>query len=270
MKRLIASAVWTMLLACCSVLPTLSFAQAVENKQAVLGQAQRAYYNLRREGLESFQCSITPSWEVLLQKERERDPESVARAIKILDQLHFTVELAADDRVKITHNELSGQNQQMMDALKQVYGGMEQMTSGFFDTWKLFVLNAPFPEVTSKYQLETKGPKYQLTYKEDAANVVTTMNKQLVISDVKVTTPAFDSTIKPGFTGTAKGFLMNSYDASYQSSKPEEAAQIKVSMDYAAVDGLEMLNKLNLAGTYGGSSFAIELTFSDCKVTKKQ
>jgi hypothetical protein len=31
-----------------------------------------------------------------------------------------------------------------------------------------------------------------------------------------------------------------------------------------------MLQKLDLSGSYGGAPFAVELGFSDCKVTKKQ
>jgi hypothetical protein len=44
---------------------------------------------------------------------------------------------------------------------------------------------------------------------------------------------------------------------------------LKVHMDYQPVEGLQMLQKLNLSGTYGGSPFAVELAFSDCKITKK-
>ncbi|HEY6968289.1 MAG TPA: hypothetical protein VJA94_03725 [Candidatus Angelobacter sp.] len=270
MKKPAIPALWISLVFCFVALPVFSSAQAIANKQAVLSQARRSYYNLRDEGLKSFQCSITPNWELLLKKESQENPEGVTSAIETLSQLQFTVDLSPDGTVKLKHNELTGQSEQMMAALKQIYGGMEQMTSGFFDTWKLFMLSSPFPEISSEYQLQAKGPQYLLTYRDGTADVVTTMGKDFAINDVKITTAEFDSTIQPSFTRTPKGFLFTGYEASYGSQKPEEATQLKVQIEYQPVDGFQMLHKLNLNGSYGGAPFAVELTFSDCRVTKKQ
>ncbi|HKM87208.1 MAG TPA: hypothetical protein VJX48_01250 [Xanthobacteraceae bacterium] len=252
------------------MLASLSGARAEVDKKSILSQARQSYYNLRSEGLAAFQCNITPNWALLLQDQRKENPKGADAAIKILQQLHFTVSLAADDSVKLRHNDLLGQSQQMSDALKQIYGGMEQMTSGFFDTWKLFLVNRPFPQDGSKYKLEAIGPQYRLSYRENAADVVTTMSKDFAISNLKVTTAEFDSSIQPRFTSTPKGFVLNSYDASYKSQKPEETTQLKVMTAYRQVDGVQMLQKLNLSGTYGGSPFAVELVFSHCQVTKSK
>lgn len=270
MRTRVNSKVSLLLLVCCALVPCLSWAQAVANKQAVLGQARRAYYNLRNEGLDSFQCSVTPNWQLLLQKEMEQNPEGAKAAIDTLSQLQFTLNLAADGSVKLTHNDLEGQSKEMMDALKQIYQGMEQMASGFFDTWKLFVLAPPFPEVNKEYQLAAAGPQYRLSYKDDDADVVTTMARDFAITDMKINTAQFDSTIQPSFTKTPKGLLLSGYTATYQSQKPEEATKLDVSIGYNQVDGLQMLQKLNLSGSYGGIPFAVQLGFSDCKVTKKQ
>lgn len=254
----------------CIAAPSLASAQAVANKQAVLSQARQSYYNLRSEGLSTFQCSVTPDWGSLLKAQRQQDPEGTDAAIKTLSQLHFSVTLGSDNGVKLTHNELTDQTDQMMAALKQIYGGMEQMASGFFDTWKLFMLNPPFPELSSEYQLASAGPEYKLSYREDLADVVTTMGRDFAISNLKVTTPEFDSSIQPTFSRTPKGFVLNSYEASYKSQKADETTQLKVLIDYQEVSGLQILQKLNLSGTYGGIPFAVVLTFSDCQVTKKQ
>jgi len=269
MKRSVVLATWLYLLVGCLVFPLASSAQAVANKQSVLSQAHQAYYNLRSEGLVSFQCSITPNWETLLQDERRDNPAAADSAIKTLSQLRFTANLGEDGKVTLTHNDLPGQSKEMMDALKQIYGGMEQMTSGFFDTWSLFMLNAPLPDVSGEYKLDAVGPEYRLTYREGTADVVTTMGRDFAISNLKVTTPQFDSAIQPGFARSPKGFLLSGYDATYQSGKPDEATVLKVAIGYQAVEGLQLLQKLDLSGTYGGSKFAVQLTFSDCTVTKK-
>jgi hypothetical protein len=271
MKKLAAVRLFVCLLVCCSLFSGVLSAQAVDaaNRQALLAQARHAYYNLRTEGLDSFECTVTPDWELLLRAERQQNPAGADAAIKTLRQLQFITRLASDSSVKLTHNDLTGQSNEMMTALRQIYSGMEQMASGFFDTWKLFMLSPPFPAAASEYQLERVGSRYRLSYKEDNANVVTNMEKDFAITDMRVSTPEFDSTIRPDFARTARGFVLNGYEADYQSQKPEETTHLKVHMDYQEVAGLQMLQKLNLTGSYGGSSFAIELAFGGCKVTKK-
>ncbi len=96
------------------------------------------------------------------------------------------------------------------------------------------------------------------------------MDRSIGFPTVKVTTAEFDSSIQPRFTSTPKSFVLSSYDASYQSRKPEETTQLKVMAAYRQVDGVQMLQKVNLSGTYGGSSFAVELIFSHCQVTKSK
>ncbi|HLY99908.1 MAG TPA: hypothetical protein VKT33_12680 [Candidatus Angelobacter sp.] len=271
MKKLSAVRLCVFIWLFCALLSGVICAQAgdVANRQALLAPARHAYYDLRAEGLDSFECGVTPDWDLLLREVRQQNPEAADAAIKTLLQLQFVTRLSADNSVKLTHNDLTGQSDEMMTALRQIYSGMEQMTYGFFDTWKLFMLSPPFPEVASEYQLERVGSRYRLSYKENNASVVTSMEKDFAITDMRVTTPEFDSTIRPNFTRTARGFVLNGYEADYQSQKPEETTHLKVHMEYQEVTGLQMPQKLSLAGTYGGSNFAIDLTFAGCKVTKK-
>lgn len=244
--------------------------QAVANRQAVLSQARSAYYSLHSHGMVSFQCDVTPDWNMLLAEQKKQDPDGEQKAVQTLNQLHFTVNVAPDSTANLTHNELTGQSQQMMDALKQIYSGMEQMVSGFFETWKVFMFSPPFPEADSTYELVDLGPRYRLTYKDGDAEVATTMGHDFAIDTMSVSTARFDSSIQPIFNSTSDGFVLSGYNASYKSQNPGETTLLNVNMEYGKVQGLQMLSKLNIAGSYGGSSFpSIALTFSNCQVTAK-
>lgn len=245
-------------------------AQAPADRHATLTQARQAYYSLHNEGLASFTCSITPDWNMVLADARKQNPSGADAAIKILNQLHFTVTMGTDGTASVTHNELSGMTDEMNAALKQIYGGMEQMTTGFYDTWKLFVMDPPFPAVDSDYQIDPSGSGYRLSYTENqATKVVTSMDADFSISSMKVTNSAFDSTIQPRFIATPHGLLMTAYDASYNSQKPEEATILKVFIDYQDVQGVKLVKNLNLTGSYGGTPFAVNLALSDCQATRK-
>ena len=239
------------------------------DKSAVLGQARQAYYSLRGEGLESFRCDITPNWANLLKEASKQNPRNAAGAIKFLNQLHFTVTLAADGSVKFTHNEVASKDKSREVALRQIYDGMEQMTVGFFETWKLFMLTPPFPRVTSDYQLESTGSQYKLSYRDGEAGVVTAMGTDFAISRLSVRASEFDSSIEPKFAATPKGFVLTGYEADYQTQKPEETTKLSVRIGYRQVSGLQMLQRLDLHGTYGNFPYAVELTFSNCEVTKR-
>ena len=247
---------------------TAAVAQSPDDRQ-ILTQARQAYYSLRTQGVSAFQCQVVPDWNSLLQDERQTNPAAADAAIKTLGQLRFVATFGANGKSSITHNELTGQTPQMNAALSQIYGGMEQMTSGFFDTWSLFMFNNPFPVAEGQFQLQPVGAIYTLHYLEGAADVVTTMSKDFAISELTVTTSAFHSTIHPSFTRSVNGFLLKGYDADYDSGKPEELTHLNVLIDYQLVNGVEMLKELDLKGTYGGTKFAVLLGFQGCQVTKR-
>ena len=253
----------------CFAASSICAGQTVANKQQVIRQARAAYYNLTQEGLQEFQCSVNPNWRAILAAQVAQDPSAAAETIGILNQIHFSLRFTPD-KVQLTHNDISNQHPEMAKNFKQIFDGMEQMTSGFFDTWKLFMLSPPFPEVEGEYVLESVGGQYRLSYNDGITRVVTTMGRNLAISNMEITEPQFDSAIKPGFTDSPKGFLFTSYEATYNSGKPEEATKLKVQIGYQEVDGLQVLKQLDLSGSYGGSPFAVQLAFSDCSVTIKK
>jgi hypothetical protein len=231
-------------------------------------KARASYYSLNDQGMAGFQCIATPDWEKLLQEQRKQNPAAADEAIKVLNQLRFVYKVD-DGKLKLTHNEITGQTKQMNDALAQIYGGMEQMTSGFFDTWKLFMINGPLPAVDSKYQLQDGGRSYLLSYQENDAAVATTMSRDFAISDLKVTTKEFDSAIQPAFTATTTGFVLSSYTATYKSPDPKETTQLAVFLDYQQIDRVQLVKKMTLNGSYGGTPFAVWISFSDCTVIRK-
>ena len=258
-------------MACCLCAMSFSTAFAVDlpNKKEIIARARQSYYNVRDQGLAGFRCEITPNWDSLLADTRKTDPASADRALKNLNQIHFSMTLATDNKVQITHTAPSAENAQQASALNQIFDGMQQMTSGFFDTANPFILSSPFPEVNSEYQLEEQGGQYRLSYKEGDADVVTLMNKGLVISSLNVTTPVFTSSIQPLFLENPKGLLLAGYTASYKSKTPGEDTDLSVQIIYQEIDGLQLPQKLNLAGTYGGSPFKVEVTFSGYQITRK-
>lgn len=251
-------------------------------KQQLLKDARASYYSLKTEGMNGFSCTMVPNWAALLEEQRKSDPEKIDEAVGRLKGIHFSVDVDSDGTAKVGHNEISADNDAMAKGLAQVYSGMEQMTSGFFQTWAVFVVHPALPEEGTDFDLETGPSQYHLAYKEgggkaaeagkpadaSATAIDVTMTKLFVIDAVKVAAENFKSTLKPRFTKTPKGYLLTGYDAEYQGSGGNDRTELHVEMENQNVSGFQVPQKLLLKGLYNGSPFAVEVLFSGCTATR--
>ncbi len=249
------------------VVPIVSPAQQ-PNKTDLLKKARQSYYSLKDEGLTEFQCSMAPNWAFLLAEQRKADPAGIDAAIQKLQGVHFDLALGLDGNVKVTHNEITAENEQVASGLKQVYSGMEQMASGFFQTWSAYMISPALPELTTPFHLEAVGSDYRISYKDGTADVTTTMGHDYAISVQRVKTSEFDSTIKPQFKKSPKGLVLASYQANYRGAAPADATELDVSIDYQEINGLQFPQEISLSGSYGSTPFKVKVNFASCQASK--
>jgi hypothetical protein len=242
-------------------------AAALDKKQVVT-QARAAYYNLKAQGLTDFRCNAMPNWAKMLEEVRQKDPAQFAKAIDILKQLSFDVAVNTNGKTQVTHNTPAAGNADVAAGFADIYKGMEQMMSGFFDTWSPFAFNGILPEPGGEYQLTDAGTQYRLMYKDGSADVETTMGRDFAISEVKVKTATFRSSLRPQLSKGAEGFVLTGYTADYEGQTKEEATHLEVSINYQQVSGVKLPQTLNLKGSYGASPFQVELGFSGCQANK--
>ena len=236
-------------------------------RKEIVKQARQSYYSLKDQGLAEFQCITVPNWQLLL-TEQKLDADQVSRAVQLLNKIQFSVSLVAGGEARVTHNEVFAENEEVAKGLSQIYSGMEQMTTGFFQTWSAFSMSPALPEIGGDYQLEKTGTEYRLSYKDGTADVVTLLDRDFVMSYLKTTTPEFDSTIRPQFKKTAQGLLMTGYSATYTGKSAADTTELQIAIDYQTVDELQLPQKLDLKGASGGSPFHVEVTFSGCHAVR--
>jgi len=246
-------------------------AKAPDKNKEVVRQARAAYYNLRNEGLVEFHANVVPDWSPTLDPLRKTaDAATIERATRILNGLHFAMSLDSSNKVKVTHSaDAPAENPEMAKGFNQIFEGMEQAITGFFDTWSPFMLTSMFPEVDGVYQVDDLGDKYRLSYKEGDADVVLTMGKNYVLSEAKVTSPKFTSFIWPEFTATSKGFVLAGYKADYRSVSGNETTKLNIKIASREVNALQLPSILTLDAIYNGSPYLMQLGFADYEVKKK-
>jgi hypothetical protein len=241
---------------------SVPLAGAQTDKREIIRQARHSYYSLRGLGLSEFQVKVQPNWGMML-----KGVESNTDSMRMLNGLRFSMLLGPDGKVKVDHEAtIPPSNPQAEEGVKQIFSGMEQMLSGLFATWNLFMLESPFPPAESQYELNEQAAVYVLTYKEGSADITTTMTRDLAITEIKVSSPDFTSLVKPRFVKTEKGNVLRGYGASYTPTTGPGKVEMNVQIDYSEISGMQLPQKVHFSSTYDGNPNETELIFSDYKV----
>ena len=237
-------------------------------RKIVIERARHAYYNLRTAGLDEFRATIKPNWSLVLKDQLKADPAKGEAAVKLLNGLHFSMLLDKDGKVTVTHHtDTEPANEQQRQGFDQIYSGMDQTITGFFTTWSVFMLSPPLPAANSEYQLEDLGAQYRISYKDGASDVVTTMGKDMIITEVKENSADYISSIKPQLTRTAKGFVLSGYSADYTPTSGKGVVKLDLKIVNQMVNGLQLPAYLVLDSVLDGEPTHIELAFSEHQVT---
>lgn len=234
---------------------------------AFLAKVRAAYYSETRERMDRFTAALAPDWTALL-KDQSLTPAARAEALGRLNAIQFALALDRRGTPVITHRAPATADPQQSAAMKQIYDGMEQMISGFFQTWIIFMIQPPVPQAGTPYHLETTGPWQILSYNEGGTKVEVTLGQDLAAAEVRVVNKDFTSSIHPSFEKTAKGLVLVGYQATYRSTQASEETDLDVKIQNQDVDGCTLPRVLDLGGTYGRAPFHVLVTFSDGHVTK--
>jgi hypothetical protein len=244
---------------CCCLSGGVVPAAGQGDKRALVRQATQSYYNLRRLGFSGFQAKVQPNWSVVV-----KGIESNAEAMRLLNGLKFSMSLSGSGDVKTNHEvAIAAPNPQVEAGFKQIFGGIEQVLTGFFATWNLFMLNSPLPGVDGEYQLQDLANEYVLTYKDGASDVITRMARDFSITELEVSSPQFKSSVKPKFTKSEKGYVLTRYVGHYVPTSGPGNVELNIRIDYLETKGLRLPQKIYADSVYDGEPNQMELILSD-------
>jgi hypothetical protein len=241
----------------------LAAGEALADNKETLDAARAAYYSLRREGLTSFSCLVTPNWDLLLASRWRADPAAAAKAYKTFSGLTFGVEVAPGQHPKVLHADVpSGEPES--EALKRLVTGMEQTVSGFFETWTPFVLTTPIPGATAEVT-QTHGV-WIVGYKEGATQIGLVMRDDYTIESTRIVTATFASVIQPQFTKSPKGMLLTAVQGSFRKLSGDAApVSLQLRIEYQNVSGFLLPKRLHVMSYDGRTVGVMDLGFGTCQ-----
>lgn len=236
------------------------------DKADLLNRAQKQYYNLRAAGVAELTCKVNVNWLRLLKdlNDTGNDPEGVS--LDMLKPIQFSMSLGANDQFNLEHTPYPLiPDKETQDNVRMLVDDSTQMVGSFVSAWRQFVLTPIFPEVSSVQSIEETDDGYRVRATDGDIKTNLVMSKEMVISNISVSSLLLTGTTSPAFIKTQKGLLLNRLDSNIGDGQIKSVIDI----DYQEVDGIQVLKSVLYNSTDRGERHIIELSFSDYSIKKK-
>ena len=236
----------------------LAFSVHPRNQSAtnenVVTRARGAYYSVARKGFKGFTASVEPNWEVILAQTATPANLLIFRAVK------FSIVVDANGAVSLTHEVgPHAAKPELRPAVNLIHADVQRLVAGFFNTWRIFMVNSPFPE--AEFQIENQEKRHQLFYTTQSGKVTIIMTEDFVITEWNIVGPTAKRTVKPQFQKTADGLLLSGYQGIFEPIGPGIKTTLDFHIEYQDAGGIKVPYKVNFTGMHGSEPVESELVF---------
>jgi hypothetical protein len=236
--------------------------QSLTNNANLLSKARQKYYNLRDAGLIEFQANIQPNWEVVL-----GDLAAYSGNRAVLNGLKFSCSLDPEGKLHFSHSaEVLPRDQASADRVVRVIRNMEDALRGLFRNWSIFSLSSPFPQVGTDYSIHKREGGYKVSQRQAELLVEVDSDNDFKVTEIRVSGPEVNASLKPVLESTPTGFLLKGYTANSQRLSGARATTIQAALEYETVSGLRLLRRVVLDTTFEGLPAKVEWLFTDYQV----
>lgn len=228
--------------------------------ETVITRARTAYYSLARKGFKGFTAVVEPNWEVIL------GDTATAASLKVFRAVQFSLVVDANGVATVKHE--VGPNAakaQLQPTVNRIHADIQRLVAGFFNTWRLFVVNSPFPE--TEIQIDKSGKQYKLSHSAPAGNVTIALNEELLITEWSLVGPTAKRTVKPQFQRTPEGLLLSGYRGDFNPAGEGVRTTLEYQIEYQEISGIKLPSKVRLSGMFGSEPVAAELVFQVKELT---
>jgi hypothetical protein len=245
-------------------------AQAPSNPKDLILKARHQYYTVSDHGFAGFSCDSKPDWDAML-TEAKVDPATMTSVLPILKSTQFKVLVGADGASTISPvAELPPPNEDVAARLRQTTQGFQQVVTGFLQTWSGFALNQMLPPTDGvEYHVVPDASGYEVSYAESGASVVLSLNHELTMTNVDVTSETTNGSMQPTFSSVQGGLVLSGYDAQFK-MKDGSTSRVTTKIQNLLVDGIELPGTVDAVVYEGEVQLPLHFTFSGYRLTKKQ
>jgi len=241
----------------------------VANAKDVIRNVKAAQYNLPKQGMQSFRCSIAIDWDGMY-KQLGADGDVARTTLALLDKTRFEGVVGPGGSISLSHeSDEPPPNGEISERLKRSEDGADETITGLFKTWAGFMVGSMFPNPDEEYHLKLSGGEYQLTYGAEGTTIQVEFNSILKMERFSYTASEIEADFKLAFEPDPKGFVLSAYTAAIDSPNSNVPKRFDVSIENQMVNGLMLPHVAVARIPSKDSTVALQMTFSDFQVTKK-
>jgi hypothetical protein len=224
--------------------------------QDVIGQARAGYYSLAKKGFKGFTATIEPDWEVILAQ------TATPGNLKMFRAIQFSMVVDANGAVTVTHEVgADAAKPDLLPTVNRIHYDIQRLVTGFFNTWRIFSVNSPFPETADDVKIENEGKQYRVSYPTQSGVVTIAMNSDLLLTEWSLAAPTVKRTVKPKFQKTVDGLLLTGYHGVFEPTGPGIKTTLDFQIEYQDAGGMKVPRKLRFNGMHGSEPVEAELVF---------
>ena len=228
----------------------------VANDQDVISRARSSYYNLPKKGFKGFAATIEPNWEIILA--HTATPEN----LKVFRAVQFSMVVDASGAVTVRHEVGDGAAKPTLKpVVDRIHFDVQRLVTGFFNTWRMFMVGSPFPETETKVKIENPDKQYRLLYTVQSGEAAIIMTPDFLITEWNLSGPTSKRTVKPHFQKTDDGFLLTRYQGVFEPLGNGIKTTLDFNIEYQEVSGMKLPQKVRLSGMHGDQPVEAELVF---------
>lgn len=234
------------------------------DKAQLLLKARQIYYVLQNQGVRSFQCTIQPDW-AKFAKFMTQNGTSVDQAkIALIAPVAFTA--VVDEQGNATATPFLASGASVDPTVSQMVGGAKQVVEGFFKSWGSVVFTGIFaPSDDQNLAMLAQPDGIHFSQKTGDANVDIVLNRDSLLTSMKVTTTSAIIVMNPKYSKTDKGLLMTSLNSDINNG----TQKVNFEVQYQTVEGFQLPGKVSYQVTFPTQAVSIEMAFSNYQITKK-
>ena len=234
------------------------------DKAQLLLKARQIYYVLQNQGMKSFQCTVQPDW-AKFAKFMTQNGSSVDQAkIALITPVAFTA--VVDEQGNATATPFLAGGGKIDPAVNQMVGGAKQVIEGYFKSWGSVVFTGIFtPSDDESLTMVAQADGIHFSQKTGEANVDLVLNRDSLLTSMKVSTASAIIVMNPKYSKTDKGLLMTSLNSDINNG----TQKVNFDVQYQTVEGFQLPGKVSYQVTFPTQAVSIEMSFSNYQIVKK-
>jgi hypothetical protein len=232
----------------------------------VLEKANQTYYNLKAHGFAGFSCQASPDFDAAY-KDMTMDEAGRAQVLPAAKKIRFDLLVGPTGAALVSHQFAEAPpSEEIADRIRKTASGMDQILSGFFQTWSSIMVNSPFGGADSDYRAEQLPNGHRLVTDSGKTQITLTMDHKFVLTLIEVKSPELAATLHPQFEAHEGGLVLQSYEATYQGNGSTQELSVKIV--YQDLDGLALPRGVEAVTITPQGRVDAPIHFTGCQVRK--